>query len=144
MQLAKKQATNLTWSDSTATSDFQNCPVIHCVTASYRRQLFFASCIPIIASNYNTFWYGGYFVPPRSIALSRINNDKPTEQNSLKSHSVVMSRQQSIGQIGRTTEQDYRDSHFVFCFVCLRPVSCVTGVVSVSGLSIRNRSFGFL
>ena len=24
------QATNLTWSDSTATSVFQNCPVIHC------------------------------------------------------------------------------------------------------------------
>ena len=24
------QATNLTWSDSTATSVFENCPVIHC------------------------------------------------------------------------------------------------------------------
>jgi len=24
------QATNLTWSDGTATSVFQNCPVIHC------------------------------------------------------------------------------------------------------------------
>ena len=63
-------------------------------------------------------------MPPRSIALSRINNDKPTEQNSLKSHSVVMSRQQSIGQIGRTTEQDYRDSicylgsrHGIYCHI---------------------------
>jgi hypothetical protein len=28
------QATNLTWSDSTATSVFQNCPVIHCVNMS--------------------------------------------------------------------------------------------------------------
>jgi hypothetical protein len=31
------QATNLTWSDSTATSVFQNCPVIHC--AYYPQQI---------------------------------------------------------------------------------------------------------
>ena len=31
-----------------------------------------------------------------------------------------------------------------FCFVCLRPVSCVTNVTGVSGLSILDYPFGFL
>jgi len=31
-----------------------------------------------------------------------------------------------------------------FCFLCLRPVSCVPNVASVSGLSIRDCTFGFL
>ena len=31
-----------------------------------------------------------------------------------------------------------------FCFVCLRPVSCVPNVASVSGLSILDCPFGFL
>ena len=30
------------------------------------------------------------------------------------------------------------------CFVCLRPVSCVHNVASVSGLSIRDCPIGFL
>ena len=33
---------------------------------------------------------------------------------------------------------------FLFCFVCLRPVSCVRNVGSVSGLSIPHCPFGFL
>ena len=36
---------------------------------------------------------------------------------------------------------------FLFCissFVCLRPVSCVPNVATVSGLSILNCPFGFL
>jgi len=32
----------------------------------------------------------------------------------------------------------------VFCFVCLRPVSCVPYIVSFSGLSILDYPFGFL
>jgi hypothetical protein len=32
----------------------------------------------------------------------------------------------------------------VLCFVCLRPVSCVPNVASVSGLSILDFFFGFL
>jgi hypothetical protein len=31
-----------------------------------------------------------------------------------------------------------------FCFVCLRPVSCVPNVASVSGLSILDCHFSFL
>jgi len=31
-----------------------------------------------------------------------------------------------------------------FCFVCLRSVSCVPNVASVSGLSILDSPFGFL
>jgi acid phosphatase family membrane protein YuiD len=34
------QATNLTWSDSIATSVFQNCPVIHCVISTYNEQFY--------------------------------------------------------------------------------------------------------
>jgi len=33
---------------------------------------------------------------------------------------------------------------YLFCFVCLRPVSCVPNVASVSGLSILDCLFGFL
>ena len=32
----------------------------------------------------------------------------------------------------------------VFCFVCLQPVWCVTKMASVSGMSIRDCTFGFL
>ena len=32
----------------------------------------------------------------------------------------------------------------VFCFVCLQPVWCVTNMGSVSGMSIRDCTFGFL
>jgi small neutral amino acid transporter SnatA (MarC family) len=32
----------------------------------------------------------------------------------------------------------------VLCYVCLRIVSCAIHVASVSGLSILDRSFGFL
>jgi hypothetical protein len=32
----------------------------------------------------------------------------------------------------------------IFCFVCLRPVSCVTNVASVSGLFIPDCPFSFL
>jgi hypothetical protein len=32
----------------------------------------------------------------------------------------------------------------VFCFVCLRPVSCVPNVANMSGFSILDCSFGFL
>jgi hypothetical protein len=32
----------------------------------------------------------------------------------------------------------------VFCFCCLRPMSCVPSIASVSGLSIRVCHFGFL
>ena len=32
----------------------------------------------------------------------------------------------------------------LFCFVCLRPVSCVPNVAKVSGLSILDCPFGFL
>jgi hypothetical protein len=33
---------------------------------------------------------------------------------------------------------------YVFCFVCLRPVSCVPYVVGFSGVSILDCPFGFL
>ena len=33
---------------------------------------------------------------------------------------------------------------FLFFFVCIRPLSCVPNVASVSGLSILDSSFGFL
>lgn len=31
-----------------------------------------------------------------------------------------------------------------FCFVCLRPMACMSNVASISGLSIFDRPFGFL
>ena len=37
------QATNLTWSDSTATSVFQNCPVIHCDNDNAKKSSWYSS-----------------------------------------------------------------------------------------------------
>ena len=43
------QATNLTWSDSTATSVFQNCPVIHCGKLTGRKRIAFGNNVHKIA-----------------------------------------------------------------------------------------------
>ena len=73
------QATNLTWSDSTATSVFENCPVIYCDTSFMLLNDFHIDCLKKSQNNTcacDALWSIVYILSP----CVAINSTRKTNQ----------------------------------------------------------------